>query len=490
MARKISGKLLVTAPLEAKTAIYIGGAGGGDSVDLELAMDGRGRTYIPGTSLAGVMRAWFERQCPNVLHAIMGFQDKDNGQASHLIVEDAVLSGGIREIRDGVGIDSATGTAAENLKFTRAVLPRGVGFMLNLEVDLPTKEEEAREVKKAMRGFLEHLNTNGLRLGAAKTRGLGKVGLQSGSEIKTQVYSFPDDLDAWLDGTQEPGPFDSMLTDPFTDRDDALHIEIKWKPVSPVMVKSGAEGGIADMLPLVSGIQDGELAPVIPGSSVKGVLRSRAALILRTVLQVDLPEDAHNDARKWKDLTLVSDLFGSTLAGGRLFVDDTYQTSNAVNAEKWLAEDEATMNEATVHADHVAIDRFTGGASDSALFSDRTPRRDKAWEAIRIEVDFGRKVVTPPKDGREPKKRDLTKTEMDAQKALLALLLRDLKDGWVPIGFGSRRGMGEIAVESITINGDSLDAFLSKEELQAAWDELIEKEFERSHAEEKVASNG
>ena len=92
-----------------------------------------------------------------------------------------------------------------------------------------------------------------------------------------------------------------------------LDITIKWNPRGPVMVKADAEGLLVDMLPLAS--FDGKgLATVIPGSSVKGVLRSQSERIWRTV--TDCPADnslGERDERfnKYLQCDLVETLYGA-----------------------------------------------------------------------------------------------------------------------------------------------------------------------------------
>ena len=59
-----------------------------------LARNGRGRYYLPGTSMAGVVRAWlwdaFWDNRDQIL-AICGFQERDDGHASFLMVDDIEL---------------------------------------------------------------------------------------------------------------------------------------------------------------------------------------------------------------------------------------------------------------------------------------------------------------------------------------------------------------------------------------------------------------
>src|SRR5207237_10355566 len=91
-----------------------------------------------------------------------------------------------------------------------------------------------------------------------------------------------------------------------------LDIVIGWEPDGPLMVKAGYDGIAADMLPLVSGLTGG-IAPVLPGSSIKGAFRTRAEQIVCTLLDIK-PSDAKGERRKFLDDTvvpMVDELFGA-----------------------------------------------------------------------------------------------------------------------------------------------------------------------------------
>ena len=53
MAREIIKTLILEGELVAETPLHIGGADTGHTTDMALAVDGCGRYYLPGTSLAG-----------------------------------------------------------------------------------------------------------------------------------------------------------------------------------------------------------------------------------------------------------------------------------------------------------------------------------------------------------------------------------------------------------------------------------------------------
>jgi CRISPR/Cas system CSM-associated protein Csm3 (group 7 of RAMP superfamily) len=180
---------------------------------------------------------------------------------------------------------------------------------------------------------------------------------------------------------------------------------------------------------------DGQARLLLPGSSVKGVLRSHAERITRTVRGLaDLPEswlEQVNDER----LGPVAVLFGSARAKaagrrGALAVHDC-QTR--------------TAGERTIT--HVAIDRWTGGAAENLLFSVREPATAD-WESIRLSLDT-RLVAGGAPEGEGP-------ASQAQALALLLLVLRDLADGWLALGFGGTRGRGAISVSEVAFTGTGL----------------------------------
>lgn len=114
MARRIEYCLRVTGALLTTSPLHIGGIGGDVDVDLALAMDGQGRLYAPGTSLAGALRNFMLRSSTEQdVNDLWGYQEQDRGHASFLLVEDGLIQTvAAVEIREGVGIDRRTGAAA------------------------------------------------------------------------------------------------------------------------------------------------------------------------------------------------------------------------------------------------------------------------------------------------------------------------------------------------------------------------------------------
>jgi CRISPR/Cas system CSM-associated protein Csm3 (group 7 of RAMP superfamily) len=466
MARNITSRLKVKGHLVAISPIHVGGIGGNAQTDMALALNGKGEYYIPGTSLAGALREWMGSESPFV-NALWGYQDgkSDRGHASFVLVEDASIQAKA-EIRDGVGIDRYYGTAAEHFKFDRAILPRGSRIPLEITIEQNSdKKWDWENCKAEWVSLLTALQNKEIRLGAAKTRGLGLVKLED-LKILDQNLSTPKGILDTLRGNGTGTTLGALSSQSGTQTHPKLHIEIQWEPVSPVMVKAEADGIAVDTLPLVSANGSG-LTFVLPGSSIKGSIRTQAERITRTLLnkQIDNTGDSRKDfSNQLEQVDLIRHLFGAAAkiengeqVGniGALSADDCYASLD-ISEQQWLAvtsaQNESGLRTAldapqlksTQQAFHVAIDRWTGGAADGFLYSTLEPM-GVSWEPIQLTVDFRR-----------------IKNESDYLPviALLFLMLRDLSTGKIPLGYGVNRGMGAIAINKIKLTGSGLETLL------------------------------
>lgn len=544
MARPLQCRFRVVGTLVAVTPLHVGGAGSRIATDLPVALDGRGQPYLPGTSLAGALRAWHAWACADAAWLgtvgdpvagvngksfaaqLWGFApgrgeaDAKAGKASFVIVEDArVTPSGALEIRDGVGIDRVEGRAADRIKYDRQILPAGSRITLDMTVEVPAAGATLAAVKLALGHLLASLRDGAVRLGAGKTRGLGRVRLEPDVAIHEQVLDTADGVLALLSaGKAETAgtalTIEALLaaadgTEPQPRTRPRIDVTITWKPIGPVMVKSDVEGIAVDMVPLFSGVGD-RMAPVLPGASLKGALRSQAERILGTVLRETRNADLSSGKSRFLEhlaaFALAESLFGAPAPKGRgggagdgqrpvgpqskpalpglgaVSVDDCFATAaTRVTPDQWqaivraqdpTAAEERTaaskaqqqakrgtsLNQALAAAGlsgfnpvtHVAIDRWTGGAAEHFLYSVLEPG-PVDWEPIRLSLDPTRLACPPADDadaGWERLKKDPIAWRQSAV-ALLLLVLRDLLFQRIPIGFGGNRGLGAIAVESI-----------------------------------------
>jgi CRISPR/Cas system CSM-associated protein Csm3 (group 7 of RAMP superfamily) len=454
MARQICKRIKITGKIIAQTPLHVGGLGTDPTVDLSLAVDGQNRVYIPGTSLAGAFRSWMEA-CEMDMNQIWGFQEEDRGHASFIVIEDALVmlpTGAIAELRDHVGINRVSGTASDQTKFDRAIVPKGSWFQLEMTLDIAVKDPIDLD---GVEELIDALTRDGLRLGAAKTRGLGLVKMTGLQWLDYDLSSFQG-MVATLKQVGTPYQPKAVSTARL------WHLSIHWKPTGALMVKSGQDGVAVDILPLVSRDRE-QVAFVLPGSAVKGAMRSQTERILRTVLRSSQiqPTDKLQDQMENAALSLAHWLFGKAGTGksteqvsfgrGALMVDDCF-CAQKLDPVMWQAVEQAvdapqnggTLRQKldasglteTQQAVHVAIDRWTGGAAEQMLYSALEPFK-LDWEPIELSLDL----------------RRIEGSAQGAVQALLFLMLRDLALGRIPLGYGANRGYGSVAVEKIVVRG-------------------------------------
>ncbi|MFG3384011.1 RAMP superfamily CRISPR-associated protein [Streptomyces sp. NPDC047999] len=531
-------RLRVAGWLRTLSPLHVGGAGQDPNAPLAVAVDGQERLSVPGSSLAGALRSLMHAdpaggdgprdEAANLWWgwAQEGGQD---GTVSRVVVRDALLTAGPDldadglpnspldparlELRTSVGIDRRHGTAAQGFLFTRTVVPRGA--WLRLELDVHSTTGSAGQDRAHLARLLGLLADGHLRLGAAVTRGLGRTRLAvEDTFVCEERLDTPQGLFAALRGD---GPRQTAAQWRTAHGQTAavpagrrIAVQVRWRPAAPVMVRSGTDGLVVDTLPLATAVTDDAVALVLPGTALKGALRSRAERIERTARGSDAPGgDGREEGAAFRaqldQLPAVRALFGSAPRSrgdddrgrGALLVDDCH-TETTIPAELWDQAHQAdadrppaqapgaavppgggtsTLERLREHglerADHVAIDRWTGGAAEGLLYSVLEPHGLR-WEPITLTLDLRRLTTAGTGD---------TAVD-DAAFALLLLVLRELKAGRLPLGGATNRGMGDVTVEQILLtlpDSDSegegggpveLDAFLRGERarhLTRAW---------------------
>lgn len=503
MVYPVCSKIQIKGDLVVVRAIHVGGFGTSTNLDMPLAVNGQGQIYIPGTSLAGALRGWMVRTCKDdLVRSLWGYQpkdsDKNKGHASRVMIEDAVAYRSAEakrekqamtprdiEIRSGVGINRHSGTAADNFLYNRGVIPRGSVLQFELSVDI-LKESETAIIKQAIEQLLLGLDQEDIRIGAGKSRGLGRIRLKNCKQPK-QENQCDEGIAPFMVSTRQ-GMLqylqhrDQQKHVPWTEPASqektlpVLQIDIQWHPVEPLMVKSEMTGVAADILPLMGSVSDTECAFLLPGASIKGALRTQAERIIRTLLPaLTQPDQSFEEQIQ---LPLINELFGiaadestSEIAPdttetttyqpglGALSIEDCFSDTrhpadtlqqlsriprdNADELNRVLAETRLTNKTFgqnvfgnakrkidTQLAYHVAIDRWTGGAADGFLYANFEPF-NIPWEPIELSIDFDRLADS--------------NTQL-AGVTLLLLLLRDMANKRIPLGYGTHRGLGTLTL--------------------------------------------
>lgn len=469
MAREAVEIRVIEATLVARTAFHVGRERSGLVADLEITVDGAAHPYVPGTSLAGVLRRFLD---PTKADRLFGCPDanRQTGRgapsgtskpgASFVTVADAPVVSPRRELRDHVGIDRRTGSAARNIKLTREVIAAGATLPLRMMVEIA--KEDPAAIRDAVDELVAKLQAYGLEIGSASTRGLGRFEVEEHS-LRHYVLDLSklEDIRTWWT-LRARRPVGKSLTVPpqlsLGRRENRWRFTVHWRPLQPLFVKDGVRGAIIDQLPLVTfrpRSRDGAmgLCPVLPGSSVKGCLRSHAERILRTILGKESAAGGEPFLAQVQ-VDGIAGLFGQARskdnerAKGRLLVRDTYNRNvfARMPREMGAADLEKSWPGSAVRT-QVSIDRWTGGALDSALFTTfepefaRTGFGDAGWEPMVFEID------TSPSEAPGSKQA----------LALFWLLLRDLVEGRIPFGYGTGKGYGGIEVARVEVDRELPD---------------------------------
>lgn len=207
-------------------------------------------------------------------------------------------------------------------------------------------------------------------------------------------------------------------------------IDYKIEPADPILIKSGRATVHGVDMSFVLTYRNGQWEPYIPGTSIKGVLRSHSERIAATLnddfscnpfveqfcgklFEKRKKEKLSNQA-VYHDSCPICRIFGSTEFAGRLSPSDAYIEGEPVFERR----------------DGVGIDRFTGGSAHRAKFDLEVLSRGTFTGNIMLRnFELG-------------------------QLGLLAFLFRDLAEGYIRIGTGTSRGLGRIkgSVEEIRIS--------------------------------------
>ena len=404
--------------------------------------------------------------------------------------------------RHGVGIDRTTGAASDGALYEHEFLPRGTRFAIRITAEGRDGEKMGREQSDGIPGpapskaieLLLHLilslfKNEAISLGGRTGSGQGAIKVQESDKKRQGSNEERQDSDDQylrivgkskgiegkrlvdvvdpLTGALTEGPESSEGTDSsaWVGMQPA-RIKITWWSPTGIFVaedekltkhrkaqkeaekENRKKGTDEEVHEVVYPLRDPSVAwdeaqLLIPGTSIRGALRSRASRIARTVLTArrELEPFTSHDLHEQiaAEPNLVRYMFGSTEYRGALTVHDCLST------------DPGKLIEVT----HNAIDRWTGGVIDGGLFTEAV-YLGTHWEPITIDIDL-RQLLNNIKAEKGPEDREQSKpTHADyahAAYVLLGLVLAELSAGTLPLGSRSTRGLGQVVVTTIEVEG-------------------------------------
>lgn len=430
--RSLKERWGITGTLILETPTHFGNGDADPLVDLPLLFDEvKGRPLLLGTSIAGALRNYLreiefgygQAEDPNsiVTRLFGGVREGDeDGEQSSLIIDDAIGTSAGVELRDGVMIIPETRTAEDSKKFDMQLLAAGTTFPLRFELLI---SEDSQSMRNALVTALLGFEKGKITIGARKRRGFGQCSVKDWQVIKYDLSTKQGLLD-WLGsdyGFHNAKPIDGKDLETLlnakvqsTDKRSFAHLTATFAIHGTMMIRSGfgdSDTG-PDTVHLHSRRPGKKTQPVLPGTSLAGVLRHRALKIARTL----------TNNNKEISQEFVDSVFGKS----EMKADDTNAKASRITIKETEIE-----NTSSLVVTRVKIDRFTGGAFESALLSEQPVIGKPDTKGVTIDLHL-----------RNPSESEL---------GLLLLLLKDLWTGDLPIGGESGIGRGRLKGLSATL---------------------------------------
>lgn len=436
-------RFLARIIIEAKTPLNIGSGVKGIKSDSLVLRDINGLPFIPGTTIAGLLRHTLGEE----EDLIMGSQE----MGSPLIITEAKMLDSTKSVLDGIIPQEKLssdflanfrqlpirqhakighrGATVKGGKFDEEIVLTGTRFCFEMEM-LSDKDDDTRFIE-----MLNTLNSDVFRIGSGSRSGFGEIEVV-GSQCQYKKINLEDPKqkewylkkssslsEKWQDA--ETVELKKTKTEGWT-----TYI-IKLNPVDFMLFGSGFGNDKADMTfvresfvdwsTIPAKIKDREQVILIPASSVKGALSHRLAFHynkLKKIFADALPDGKKIDDFVGKKNEAVKRVFGSE---GEKDLDGKMKDKQRGNVLMSDIIQEAKTSSKILN--HVSIDRFTGGAIDGALFSE---------EALYAKGQtFELKLIV-----------NNNAFEDNDVKTAFEDSLKDLCSGMLPLGGGVNRGNG------------------------------------------------
>jgi hypothetical protein len=366
----------------------------------------------------------------SLVDEVFGYQKKESGHGSTLICSSAQMIGA-----DGYAVDGLSdidwnnefysifnnlpirqhvrindkGHAANGGKFDEEIVFKGVRFCFEIEL----LSEDCEHIKVFENQMLPLLYSKTFRLGSGTRNGFGEIRVIS---IKQKYYNLnePDELKSYLNKTSSLRDyFDGSEVNaiPAVDASNWTKYTLTLMPRDFVLFGSGFADDEADMTPVREQIvrydNDGrpsisEHSILVPATSVKGAIAHRTAFYYNK--RKGVFAETQN---KPESNFAVETLFGSNDAGMR---------GNVIFSDIYIGDQQDKL------FNHVAIDRFTGGGIDGALYNEKATYLKGSSLTLKIYLCNS---VT------DPDVRDAFESALD-----------DLCNGYLPLGGCTNRGHG------------------------------------------------
>lgn len=462
--------------LEAETGLFVGSGEASLLKDALVQKDIHGLPMIQGTSLFGVLRHSFldnvtfdtfdehkeflinlwggqlfgeeKKAFESYYKTKYNKKNAPDGFGSRLKISSAYMLVNENEVAEGLGysIDSTVknkysnlpsrqhvrindrGVAENNGLFDNEIVYKGTRFIFELELKGTEKDSNH------WNAILENLSSPLFRIGQGTRNGYGKLNIYS---LEQRVYdlTIPSDFEAYLNFNPSFN-FNNKGFEKRKNSDEKSSLtayKLILKPDKFFIFSEGFGDNEADNKPVTEDIAEYKNGTIkfdkrtlIPASSIKGALSHRTAFHYNRLTGKWADKLLSPENKQLRDLTVkcytgtgndaVFELFGGAAGDakredgqrGKVILNDFYYSDREVENDKIF--------------NHVAIDRFTGGALDGALFSEKvsTLAEETAFE-FTVYLDYDKE---------------------DKIKEAFEETLKDISKGLLPLGGMTTKGHG------------------------------------------------
>lgn len=408
---KVMQKIVLTGTLQLNSPLIIGSGTETESrtneADLHILKNKQEKPFIPGTSLAGVLRDWLAGNNPAATDKLFGFVTQNdagmNDIQSAVAVSDVVLDNAMIVVRDGVSIDGYTGTGIKGAKYDYEAVERGATGNFSMVVTIRAyQEQNIPELNTLIEQMADRLYT-GIRVGALTAKGFGLVTVP---DIVVDYYNFRDknSVTSWLLKQSSKKQYFGKLAEEETG--NAFVVDGDFELLTSLLLRDQNVNEKSGDTKLNAVPMKSKGDYLIPGTSLKGVLRHQAEKIL-TVLG--------------KPESLLYNLMGYSVEDesrkSRFIVNEVYFKNGVIEKDQ-------TRNR---------IDRFTGGTIESALFTNRALYQEKPSVPV-VHLHFEIKDCA------------------DWEAGLALFMLKDLWTGNIALGGEKSIGRGLLKGVSASIS--------------------------------------
>lgn len=435
-----------TIPVVLNSVLHIGGD---DEEKYSLAVNGKGEYIIPATGTAGVVRHYLEQVKPDLLY-LLG--DKKDTDESRVYYYDAVCHDIHIEQRTSTRLDHESGTAYDKSLHTISYIGSGMKAELRIQV-FADDESERNNAEVIVQSVASGIESGDITFGGHTATGAGVFELEKGKEgiplarVLTLDLRKKSDLGRYLEGIdscfEETAQNGEVINS--EKKMSANHDVFELTGYFPegILVKSGIESDVADQ----ENISRSDFRNLktkryfIPGTSVKGIMRSYAELIWSSF------ENNDTSGIDW--------IFGNSTdeATGNIAKSKSHVSFSDTDIF-CIDYDEHQEGHQKVH-NRIKVDRWLGGVITGGKMNEEiigVP--EDAPVTIRVSVDKNYKIKNEGENNSENKVKYDEKIQQ-AAKAIVFLALRDIGTGRVTIGSGNSIGLGHCTGTELKVNGET-----------------------------------